>query len=91
MRKAIRHSINGALRQTNSEKTTSDFWIIHYALDLIQTVRGHFGINVQKPKDFAARGAAASVHLCCSIAVAYEKPIAEAPSEIGRAIRASTI
>jgi hypothetical protein len=91
MRKTVRQSINPASRQANSKVTASDLWINHDALHLIQTLPGHFGINMQKPKDVALRGTSANVHLCCSTAFAHDNLIAKAPSEISRAIGASTI
>jgi hypothetical protein len=91
MRKGIRQSINRGSRQANPKIAATDLWIIHDALDLIQTLPRDFGINVQEPKDLAARGAAASIHLYCSIALVHDKLIAKTPSEIGRAIRAFTI
>jgi hypothetical protein len=91
MRKAVGQSINPAPRQANSKVTASDLWITHDVLNLIQTLPGHFGINMQKPKDVALRHTAASVHLYCSTAFAHDKLIAKAPSEISCAIGASTI
>jgi hypothetical protein len=91
MCKAIRQSVNSVSRQTNSKVTARDLWITHDSLNLIQTVPGHFGINMHKPKDIAARGVAASVHLYCSITLAHHELIAKIPREISSAIRASTI
>jgi hypothetical protein len=91
MRKTVGESINPASRQTNSKVTTRDLWITHDALDLIQTFPRNFGINMHKPKDIAARGAATSVHLYCSITPGHDKLIAKIPREISRAIGASTI
>jgi hypothetical protein len=91
MRKAIRQSVNSVSRQTNSKVTTRDLWITRDSLNLIQTFPWNFGINMQKPKDIAARGAAASVHLYCSITLAHHELIAKTPREISSAIRASTV
>ena len=56
MRKAVRQSINEASRQTNSEKTSRDLWVIHDLLDLVQTSPRNFSIDMDKPKDVAACG-----------------------------------
>jgi len=91
MRNAVRQSINGASRQTNSEKTSRGLRVIHDLLDLLQTSPRNFGINMDKPKDVTARDACPSIHLYCSIALAYHKLIAKARREISRAIGASAI
>jgi hypothetical protein len=91
MRENVGEPINPVARQANSKETACDFRIVHDALDLIQTTPRNFGIDVQKPKNVAVCDVAANVHLCCSIAFAYDKLIATASREIGGAIRAFTI
>jgi len=70
MREAVRQSINGGLRQANSEKTARNIWIIHDSLDLIQTAPWNFGINVNEPKNVTARDACPSIHLYRPITLA---------------------
>jgi hypothetical protein len=91
MRKAVRQSINGASRQTNSKKTSRDLRVIHDLLDLVQTSPRNFGIDMDGPKDVAVRGTRANIHLYRSIALAYDNLIAKAGREISRAIGASAV
>jgi hypothetical protein len=91
MREAVRQSINGGSRQTNSEKTACDIRIIHDALDLLQTAPWNFGIDVDEPENVAARGPRTSVHLFRSTRLAYDKLIAKALREIAGAVGASAI
>lgn len=91
MRKAVSQPINRAPRQANSEITASDARIIHDSLDLIQTSPWNFGINMDKPKDVAVRSPRTSIHLYRPTTLAYDKLIAEAPSEVGRAVGTSTV
>jgi hypothetical protein len=79
------------LWQANSKKTAGDLWIIHDALNLVQTSPRNFCIDMEKPKDVAMRGARTSIHLCCPATLAYDKLIAKALREIGSAVGASTI
>lgn len=64
MRKAVRQSVYGRRgRQADPEETSTDFWIAHYARDLIQRLQGHFGVRMQKPENFAACCLGPNVHL----------------------------
>jgi hypothetical protein len=50
-----------------------------------------FDICVDKPKDIPVRGVRPGIHLVGTTALAFDKPIAEACSEISRAIGTFTI
>jgi hypothetical protein len=64
MRKAVRQSVYGRRgRQADPEETATDFWIAHYPRNLIQRLRRHFGVCVQKPKNIAACGVGSDIHL----------------------------
>ena len=91
MRKAVRKSINGTSRQTNSKKTSRDLRVIHDLLDLVQTTGRNFGVDMDKPKDVAVCGTCASIHLYRPVTLAYDKLITKTPREIARAISTSTI
>jgi len=46
MRKAVRQSVYGRRdRQAYPEETATDFWIAHYARNLIQRLHRHFGVR----------------------------------------------
>jgi len=91
MSKAVRKSINQASRQANSEVTANDLWVIHDALNLIQTSLRDFSIYVHEPKDVAASSARAGIHLHGPIGFASNKLIAKARGEINRVIAASAV
>jgi len=91
MRKAVRQSINGASRQTNSKKTSRDFRVIHDLLDLVQTSPRNFGIDMDKPKNVAMCGTCPSVHLHCPIGFTPDELIAKAHTEISCVIGASAV
>jgi hypothetical protein len=91
MSQAVCESINQARRQTNSEITANDLWIIHHSPDLIQTLQWQGRIDMNKPKDLPARGARAGVHLPGTTAPALNEPIAKSSSELSRAIGASPV
>jgi hypothetical protein len=64
MRKTIREPVHGwRSRQADSEETATDFWIAHYAANLIQRFKGHFCVCMQKPENIAARYIGSHVHL----------------------------
>jgi hypothetical protein len=91
MRKTIGKPVDVSSRQANSEESASSVWVIHDSFDLDQTAPGNFGIGVNEPKDVAARGTRASIHLYCPIAFGYDKLIAKPLRQIARAVGASTI
>jgi hypothetical protein len=91
MSQAVCESINQARRQTNSEITANDLWMIHDAPDLIQTLQWQSGIDMNKPKDLPARGTRAGIHLPGTTAPALNEPIAKSSSELSRAIGASAV
>jgi hypothetical protein len=80
MRKAVRQSVDGRRgRQTDPKETATDFWVAHYARNLIQTFHRHFGVCVQKPENIAACCIGSDVHLFCTAArAASDNPIAKA-------------
>ena len=80
MRKAVRQSVYGRRgRQADPEETATDFWIAHYARNLIQRFQRHFGVCVQKPENFAACCIGSDVHLPGTAArAAPDNVIAEA-------------
>src|SRR5947208_16802378 len=61
MRKAVRQSINGASRQTNSKKTSRDLRLIHDLLDLVQTSPRNSGIDMDKRENVAMCGTCPSM------------------------------
>jgi hypothetical protein len=64
MRKAVRQSVDGRRGwEADPEETATDFWIAHYPRNLIQRLRRHFGVCVQKPKNIAACGVGSDIHL----------------------------
>ena len=85
MRKAVRQSVYGRCgRQADPEETATDFWIAHYARNLIQGFQRHFGVRVQKPENIAACCIGSKVHLLRTtaraasynlIAAAFRQPI----------------
>jgi hypothetical protein len=71
MRKAVRQPVNGRRgRQTDPKETATDFWIVHYAANLIQTFQRHFGVCMQKPENIAACGVRSGIHLFRTAALA---------------------
>ncbi len=91
MSKAVRKSINQAVRQADSEVTASNLRVIHDALNLIQTSLRDFSVHVHEPKHVASGSARASIHLHGPIGLASNKLIAKARGEINRTIAASTV
>jgi hypothetical protein len=91
MREAVRQSINVGSRELNSKETACDIWIIHDALDLLQTAPWNFGIDVNEPENVATRGARTGVHLYRSTGLTHDKLVARAGHNFNRAIRASTV
>jgi hypothetical protein len=65
--------------------------ILHDARNLIQTLQWQFGIGVEEPKDFPARGVRSCIHLVGTTSLALNKLIAETCSEVSRAIGTFTI
>ena len=64
MGKAVREPVYGRRRgQTNPEETAANFWIAHYARNLIQGVHRHVCVRVQKPENFTACRIGSDVHL----------------------------
>jgi hypothetical protein len=71
MRKAVRQSVYGRRgRQADPKETATDFWIAHYASNLIQRFQRHFGIGMQKPQNIAASGIGSDIHLFRTAALA---------------------
>src|SRR2546423_9697206 len=91
MRKAVRQSINGASRQTNSKKTSRDLRLIHDLLDLVQTSPRNFSIDMDKPKNVAMCGTCPSIHLHGPIGFTPDELIAKAHTEISCVIGASAV
>ena len=93
MRKAVRQPVYGRRgRQADPKETTTDFWIAHYAPNLIQRFQRHFGVGVQKPENIAACGVGSGVHLFCTAALAAsDNLIAEALRQLVGAVSAPAI
>ena len=91
MSKAVRKSINQASRQADSEVTANDLWVVHDAVNLIQTSLRDFSVHMHEPKHVAAGSACAGIHLHGPIGLASNELIAKARGEINRAIAASTV
>jgi hypothetical protein len=71
MRKAVRQSVHsGCRRQADPKETATDFWIAHYAANLIQRFHRHFGVGMQKPENIAVCGISSDVHLPGAAALA---------------------
>jgi hypothetical protein len=70
MCKAVGQSVYGRRgRQSDPEETTRYISVAHYPRDLIQGVRRHFGVCMQKPKDIAACDLCSGIHLSRTAAV----------------------
>ena len=93
MPKAVRQSIYGRRGwQTNPKETATDFWIAHYASNLIQRFQRHFGVCMQKPQNIAACGIGSDVHLFRTAALAAsDNLIAEALRQLVGAVSARAI
>ncbi len=93
MRKAVRQSVYSRCgRQADPEETATDFWIAHYARDLIQGFQRNVGVGMQKPENIAACGVCSDVHLFCTAAlVAPDNVIAEALRQPVGAVSARAI
>ena len=93
MRKAVRQSVYGRRgRQADPKETATDFWIAHYASNLIQRFQRHFGVCMQKPENIAACGTGSHVHLFRAAAVAAsDNLIAEALRQPVGAVSARAI
>jgi hypothetical protein len=71
MRKTVCQSVHRRhRRQLDPKETATDFWIAHYAADLIQTFQRHSGIGVQKPENIAAGNISSDIHLPGTAALA---------------------
>ena len=71
MRKAVRQSVYGRLlRQADAKVTATNFWITHYAANLIQRFQRHFGVGMQKPQNIAACRVGSGIHLFRTAALA---------------------
>jgi len=93
MRKAVRQSVHGRRdRQADPKVTASDFWIAHYAANLIQRFRRHFGVCMKEPENIAAGRAGTGVHLYrTAVFAAPNKLIAKPCCKVIRAIGACAI
>jgi hypothetical protein len=93
MRKAVRQSVDEPRgRQTDPEETATDFWIAHYALNLIQGLQRDFGVCMQKPEDFAACCVGSNVHLPRTAArVAPDNLVAETLRQLVGAVSALAV
>lgn len=64
MRKPVRQSVYSRRgRQSDPKETGTDFWIAHYASNLIQRFQRHFGVCMQKPQNIATCRVGSDVHL----------------------------
>ena len=93
MCKAVRQSVYSRRgRQADPKETATDFWIAHYAPNLIQRFQRHFGVGVQKPENIAACGISSDVHLPRTAALAAsDNLIAEALRQLIGAVSARAI
>jgi hypothetical protein len=93
MRKTVRQPVYGRHgRQPNSKETATDFWIAHYATNLIQRFRRHCGIGVQKPQNIAMCSIGSEIHLPGPAALAGSNNlVAEAFSKSVGTVSARTI
>ena len=93
MRKAVRQSVYGRRgRQADPKETATDFWIAHYARNLIQRFQRHFGVCMQKPENIAACCIGSDVHLFRTAALAApDNLIAEALRQPVGAVSARAI
>jgi len=93
MRKAVRQSVYGwPGRHANPKETATDFWIAHYAVNLIQRFQRHFGVCMQKPENIADCDIGSDVHLFGTAAlVALDQLIAEALRQPVGAVSARAI
>ena len=93
MRKAVRQSVHGSCSwQSDPEETATDFWITHYARNLIQGFQRHFGVCVQKPQNISSCDAGSGIHLFGTAALAApDNLIAEALRQLVGAVSARAI
>src|ERR1044071_4913360 len=92
MREAVRQSVNNRRRQTNAKETAADCWILHHAVNLIQTSPWHFGVCMQEPENIAPRHAGAGVHLYRAAAFAAPNELMTEPRrKLIRAVGACAI
>jgi hypothetical protein len=91
MSKAVRESIDHASRQANPEVTANPLRMSHDIRNLVQTSQWDLSINMQEPKDIAAGGARAGIHLSGATELALDELIAKSSSESSRAIGAPAI
>ena len=71
MRKPVRQAIHSRRgRQTDPEEAATDFWIAHYAPNLIQRFQRNFGVCMHKPENIAVCGVGSDVHLFRTAALA---------------------
>jgi hypothetical protein len=93
MRKFVRQSVYSRRgRQADSKETATNFWIAHYARNLIQGFQRHFGVCMQKPQNIAACGIGSGIHLFCTAAIAASDNLsAEALRQLVGAVSARAI
>jgi hypothetical protein len=91
VRKTIGQPVHQLLWQANSKEPAGDYRIVHNTLDLSQTSRRHFGINMNKPKNVAVGSACTGVHLYRPIWFAYNNVITKSTRAISSAVVASPI
>jgi hypothetical protein len=91
MRESVRQPIYWVWWQANAEIAAGNGAVIQYARNFSQAFLGHFGIYVNEPKNVAARGACAEVHLRGPIALAHYDLVAKPSRKIRRSIGASAI
>ena len=93
MRKAVRQSVHGSCSwQSDPEETATDFWITHYARNLVQRFQRDFGVCVQKPEDIAACRIGSNIHLPGTAArAALDDVIAKALHHLVGAVSARAI
>ena len=93
MRKTVRQSIDSWRgRQADPEETATNFWIVHYAPNLIQRFQRNFGVRMQEPENIAACGVGSDIHLFRTAPLAGpDHLIAEALRQLIGAVSARTI
>ena len=92
MRKLVGQPVDEARsRQTNSEKPADDFRFGKAKADLVETMRRHLYIDMNKPEHVAARRRRPCVHLSGTTCTCPDQTVAKRAGKLRRGIGASAI
>jgi len=91
MSKVVREPVNQASWEANSKVAPNEIRIIHHLRNLGQTSVWDFSVGVHEPKQVAAGGARAGVHLSGTTAIALNQLITKSGGEPSCPIGASAV